>query len=330
MRNFFLFLISLFIGIVLFVWIYSAVSWQEIKNVLLVFVGWQGIVIVLLTLLMMIIGSLKWKEILKGEGVQTSFWMLFKPYLAGFAVMFLTPILFWVGEIFRSLVLKEKNQIPWSKAVASVIIDRILEWTTNLVVILFGMLFFFYKAGFPPRNLIIIFGGAFLLFTAGISLFYFKTLKRESLVKAFVRVFNYRLSNEPLEVEKEIFDFFKPQKKAMWMAFGFAFSRAAVMYLRTLLLINFLGKKVSGLASLSILGFNLLVMMIPIPAALGSHEVVQVFAFNSLKLGSSAALIIRGAELVVALMGLIILFQLGLSLVKNELLQRVGRLKGGK
>lgn len=331
MRNFFLFLLSLFIGIVLFVWIYSAVSWQEIKNILLVFAGWQGIAIVLLTLLMMVIGSLKWKEILKGEGVQTSFWMLFKTYLAGFAVMFLAPILFLVGEIFRSLVLKEKTQIPWSKAVSSVIIDRILEWTTNVIVIIFGMLFFLYKAGAPPQNLIIIFGGAFLLFITGISLFYLKTLKKESLVKAFIKVFNYRLSNESLEVEKEIFAFFKPQKKAMWTAFGFAFSRATVMYFRTLLLISFLGKKASGLATLSILGFNLLVMMVPIPAALGSHEVVQIFAFNSLKLDSSAAtaftLIIRGAELIVALIGLIILFQLGLSLVKNKLLQRVGRLK---
>ncbi|GAH80554.1 unnamed protein product, partial [marine sediment metagenome] len=129
-------------------------GWQEIKNAFLVFTGWQGLAILGLTLLMALIGNWKWKEILRGENVKISFRELFKPYLAGFAVMFLAPILLLGGEFFRGYVLKKNNSIPWSKGMASVFIDRILEWTANLVVIFFGVLFFLLIIGLPSMKLL--------------------------------------------------------------------------------------------------------------------------------------------------------------------------------
>ncbi len=330
MKKFLLFFLSLFIGIGLFIWIINFVGWQDIKNAFLVFTGWQGIVIFILTLLMMLIGNWKWKEILKGQEVKISFWELFKVYLAGFAVMFLAPILLWVGEIFRTYTLKEKEQISWSKALSSVIIDRILEWTANLVVIFLGLLFFLYKIGLPPKNLGIAFGGVLLLFVIAIFLFYFKTFKRESITKTFGRIFNGRLDKEPLQTEKEIFDFFKLEKKSMWRSFAISFLRAAVMYVRTWFLIMFLGKNISALSVLSILGFTYLAAMIPIPAALGSHEVIQIFSFNSLGLGVSTAtaftMIIRAAELLFALAGVVIFLRLGTIFLKNFIFKSIKKL----
>jgi len=327
MKKFLLFLFSLLIGVGIFTWIAKIVGWQEIKRALLVFTGWQGIVIFLLTLLMAIIGTWKWKEILKGEGINVSFKCLLNPYLAGFSIMFLAPGLVWAGEIFRSYYLKERNSIPWLKGMASVIIDRILEWTTNLVVIFFGVLFFLYKIGFPPRHLGIIFGVTLLFFVIGISFFYFKTFKRESMVKAFVKIFNNRSDSQPLEIEKEIFNFFKPKKILMWKAIGISSLRAIVMYFRVWLLIIFLGKSIGGLSALSIFSFTYLAAMIPIPTALGSHEAIQTFAFNALGLGASSAtaftMTIRGAELLIALGGLIILFRFGVVLIKNAIFKKV-------
>lgn len=323
-------MISLLVGLGLFVWIYNIVGWQEIKDALLLFSGWQGLIIFVLTLLMMMVGNWKWKEILRGQEVEVSFWELFGPYLAGFSVMFLAPILVLAGEIFRSYALKEKREIPLSKATASVVIDRILEWTTNLVVIFFGILLFLFRAGSLPKNLAIIFGGAFLFFTGGISFFYFKTFKRESMARALGKLFGQKLSQQPLGAEKEIFNFFNIKKIAMWKGFILSFLRVAFMCLRTWFLIIFLGKEISALSTLSILGFNLLAMTIPIPAALGSHEAIQVFAFNSLGLGSSTAtaftMVIRGAETILALAGLIILFQLGFILLKNNFFQKLEKL----
>ena len=326
LKKFSLFLVSLFIGIVLFVWIGKTVGWQEIKNAFLVFTGWQGIVILALTLLTMLIGNWKWKEILEGENVKISFRELFKPYLAGFSVMFLAPILLLGGEVFRAYVLKKKNFVSWPKGIASVFIDRILEWTANLLIIFFGILFFLLIADVPPKNLAIIFGGAFLLFAGGIGYFYLKIFKKESMLGFLLRIFGlkkFNQNNTILNVEKEIFDFFKLKRKSMWKAFSLSFLRAGTMYFRVWLLISFLGKNIGALPSLSILGFSYLAVMIPIPTALGSHEAIQIFSFNSLGLGLSTAtaftMIIRGAELIVALVGLVILFRLGMGLVKNTL-----------
>lgn len=321
MKKLLFFSISLLIGIGLFIWIGKTVGWQEIQRAFLVFTGWQGVVILALTVLMALVGTWKWKEILKGEGVDISFGELWKIYLASFSMRYLVPMIIIGAELFQGYVLKERNKISWSKGMSSVIIDRILEWTANLAVVFIGIIFFFHKICLPPRNLGIIFGIAFFIFVIGIFLFYFKTFKRESMAKAVGKIFNHTLNNQPLEIEKEIFNFFKPKTKAMWKAFFLSFFRALIMYLRTWLLILFLGKSIGGFPALSILGFTYLAAMIPIPTSLGSHEAIQTFAFKSLGLGLSTAtaftMIIRGAELFIALIGIIILSRFGISLLKT-------------
>lgn len=330
MKKLALVLISLLIGIGLFIWVGKIIGWKEIKNALLVFTGWKGLIIFSLTCLTAMIGNWKWKEVLKGEDVQISFRSLFNPYLSGFSIMFLAPILLWAGEIFRGYVLKKRNSVPWSKGLASVIIDRILEWTTNLTVIFLGVLIFLLTIGFLPKYLVIIFGGIFLIFSLGIFFFYFKAFKRESIVRLFLRTTgleNFNHSSTVLDIEKEIFIFFKFKKRSMWKALGLNFFRTAVMYFRAWLLIFFLGKEISALPVLSVLGFTYLSIMIPIPAALGSHEVIQTFTFNSLGLGVSTAaaftMIIRGAELLVALLGVAILFRLGVIFLKDSLFKNI-------
>ena len=332
------FSISLLAGVGLFIWIGKTVGWQEIKSAFLVFTGWQGLVIFGLTSLMMLIGNWKWQEILKGGGTNIPFFNLLKAYLPSFSIRFLAPIVLVAAELFQGYALlaepcsshafrpareKQKNSLSWSKAMASVIIDRVLEWTANLVVIFFGALFFLSIIGLPPMRLLIILGCVFLFFAGGIAYFYFKIFKKESMTKIFGKIFNHRLNDQPLEIEREIFDFFRPKKMAMWKGFGLSFLRAGIMLIRTWLLIIFLGKNIGALSSLSILGFTYLAIMIPIPMALGSHEAIQTFAFNSLGLSLGAAtaftMIIRGAELLIALIGVIILSRLGIILLKKVL-----------
>ena len=285
----------------------------------------------------MSISNLKWLEILKGEGVAISFRGLFRPYLAGFAVMFLAPILFWGGEIFRGYVLKKRNAVPWSKGMSSIIIDRILEWTINLVVIFLGTLIFLLMIGFPPTKLAIIFGGAFLLFVIGITYFYFKAFKRESMVEIVLKIFGLKHLNEEsaiVKTEQEIFNFFKYKKKSLAKVVGLAFLRAGATYLRAILLIFFLGKEISLLSILSILGFTYLAAMIPIPTALGSHEAIQTFSFETLGLGASTAtaftMLIRGVELIIALVGVMILFRLGTTILKDILFKKLNNLSNNQ
>ena len=306
------------------------VGWQEIKKAFFVFTGWQGLVILFLTLLMALVGIWKWREVLKGMGVRVSLKKLWRPYLAGFAIRYLAPVVIIGSEIFQAHALKETDSVPWEKSMASVIVDRILELTAGLVIIFFGISFFLFKIGLPPIKLGLIFAGFISLLTSLTVYFYFKSFRKESMVKAFVGIFNNKIDSQPLDIEKEIFNFFKPRKKTMWKGFFFAFLKAGVMWFRTWVLVLFLGKTLSALPSLSIQGFYCLVSMIPIPADLGSHEAIQAFAFNSLRLGAGTgtafALIVRGAELILSLLGIIILFRLGVELLKNALFRKTKKM----
>ena len=333
MKKFFLFLISLFIGIGIFLWIGKTVGWSEISSAFLLFTGIHGVIILVLTLLVLLVGNRKWQEILKAQNVKIPFFELFKAFLAGFSVMFLAPVLVWGGEVLRGYVIRRKNKIAWSKIMASVFIDRVLEWTINLIVIVLGSFYFLYKIGLPSKNLLMIFGSVFLAFFSAIAYFYFKVSKRESIVRFLFKISGFKEYNQNnllFEAEKEVFDFFKWENRFMKKSFALSFLRAGLMCLRAWVLILFLGRSIEFLSSLSVLGFTYLAAMVPIPAALGSHEAIQSFAFNALGIGISSAtaftMIIRAAELLFALAGLVIVFRVGLMSFKDLFFNKIEKL----
>jgi uncharacterized protein (TIRG00374 family) len=333
MKKIFPFFISLSVGAVLFAWIIKFVGFNKIKEASSVFTGWQGLLILGLTVIMALIGTFKWKEILRGEGVEISFKKLFGPYLSGYAVMLLAPIMLCGGEVLRGYFLKEKYSVSWVKGMASVVIDRIFEWTVNLIVILFGTAFFITRIHLIPNNLEIIFGIVLLLFAAAILYFYLKVWKKESIIEAGANIFGLKRIEEKntfLETEKEIFNFFKIKNRLMWKVFYISFLRAGVMLLRVWVLIFFLEKTVAWVSGISILGFNYLAVMIPIPAALGSHEAIQIFAFEALGMDNSNAtvfaMVIRGAEITMSLAGIVFLFKYGVEFSKKLFFKKIEKI----
>jgi uncharacterized protein (TIRG00374 family) len=325
MKKYLLAIISLLIGLGLFYWIANLIGWQEIKNALLLFTGLDGLAIFGLTLLMMLIGIWRWNEILLAQGANINFRKLITPYFAGFAVMFLAPTLIGLGEAFRGYIIKNRHDIPWPKAVTSVFIDRILEWTVNLAVISLGVLFFILKMGLPPKNISIVFGAAFLFFLSFMIFFYSRAFRGKSSAEFFLKISGlnkFNLGATLLDAEEEIFNFFKSIKK-FFKALILSVFMAITAYIRTWLLIVFLGKNIGFISSLSILGFTYLAAMIPLPGSLGTHEALQIFSFKALELGVSTAtaftLVIRGAEFILVLLGLGIILSMGMIFFKNFL-----------
>jgi len=326
MKRVLFFLTSLFIGIFLFFWIINQIGWEEIAPILFALSSWKILIILGLTALMVACGARRWKIILKSQGYDFSFRKLSGIYLAGFSISYLTPMILLGGEIFRGYILKRRDLVPWQKGIASVIIDRILEWSCYLIIILAGLTFFFLKIGLPSRNLLIFFSGVLIFFILTITFFYFRAFKKESIIKFFIKGEKSQLKL----IEKETFDFFKLKNRTMWKGFGLAFLRSAISFLRFWILIIFLGKNVGISSTLSILSFSYLSAIVPIPASLGSHDAAQVFAFGFLgagaNVGAAFVTIIRGTELILALVGVIILFRLGLELLINTLYKKVEEL----
>ncbi|MFA5009248.1 MAG: lysylphosphatidylglycerol synthase transmembrane domain-containing protein [Candidatus Paceibacterota bacterium] len=326
-RNIFLVLLSFLFGIIIFLWLGKTTGWDKIIQAFQVFRGWQGIVIIALSFLIAIIGNWRWFEILKDNEINIPFWRLFRSYLGGYAMMYLFPIIFLSGEIFRSIVISKEDRVPMAKAASSVIIERILEWTINLLVIFFGLFFFTFKFGILPLEILYIFGIALAGFAIIISYFYFKALRQKSIVAGFIKKFSrtkeITQGNSIVETENEIFKFFKLKSRSMYKGLFLSLLKAGAMLARAWLLIFFLTNINIGFpASLSVLGSTYFSTLIPIPTSLGSQEVIQAAAFLSLDFEVSVAaaftMIIRAGEILVSLLGLAFLAKKGFNIMEER------------
>ena len=68
MKKFFFFLISLLVGIGLFLWILNMVGWQEVRKILFNFSGRNSLIVLFLTILVWLVGLWKWKFVLNSQG----------------------------------------------------------------------------------------------------------------------------------------------------------------------------------------------------------------------------------------------------------------------
>jgi len=324
-----LLLFSLGLGAIVFLWFGRIVGWEEIRESFSVFNVYQAIFILALSFVVIFIGNWRWKEILKDSGENIFFWSMFKIYLGGYAMMYLLPIIVWGGEGYRVYRLSRDNGVSWQKSFSSVFIERILEWTTNIIVILLGITFFLFNFYLPSRELMIIFGASLIIFVSFIGYFYFKAIGKKSIIKQVCKVFlkkEIKDNNSFLAVEKDVFNYFDFGNKAFYKGVAISFLRAFVMQARAWILIFFLGSITGFLPSLSILGFTYLSAMVPIPTALGSHEALQYFAFGSLGLPVSIVtaftMIIRGAEVIISSIGIIFIIKTGFNFLGNKIIKK--------
>jgi len=321
MKRILFLLTSLSLGVVLFIFVVRFIGWNNFILAFQSFTGVNGLAVLGLTFLMILVAVLRWQQIIESQGCQISITALIKPFLVAHSVNYLMPTVPFGSEIVRGYILKEKTNFPGNIAISSAFIDRILEITAHVIMAFLGIIYFLLKIGMPPRNLAIILGGGLLLALMPISLFYFKSLKRESLVKFFIKKSE---RNIILNVEEEIFDFFNVKKMFFWKGLIMAFLKDIVSLLRTFFVIVFLGKSLSFFSAFSIFSFSTLAQFFPIPAALGSLEIIQIFVFGKLGLRAGTAtaftMIVRGAELFFAFLGLFVFFSFGVKLLKKLLL----------
>ena len=321
-RNTFLVLVSLLIGVLIFVWLGRIIGWQNILQAFQAFQVWQAIVIVALSFLIAVLGNWRWFAILKYKQVNVPFWKLFRIYLGGYAMMYLFPIIVLSGEIFRAVMIVKEEKDSMPKAAASVIIERVLEWTINIIVILFAILYLIFKAQILPPQIVYVFGAALVFFIILIGYFYFKALRQKSIISGIVKRFSNKQLNEGsnlIEIENEILRYFQPGN-ALWIGFLLSALRAVAMLTRVWLLILFLTSiNIGFVAALAVLGFSYFSSLIPIPTSLGSHEVIQAAAFGSFGLQASMAtaftMIIRAGEVIVSIFGLVFLIKKGFNIM---------------
>src|SRR3989344_966352 len=317
MKRVILFVGSLLVGLFLFGFLISGVGWQKVWEPLEAFSLFNALVIVLLTGAFLLVGVLRWQLVLRGQGCSIPFSSVWRPYLAGFSLSFFVPIIPFASEFFRASALGDLHKIEFDKGMASVLIDRILEVTSNLFVVIMGcVLFLFAERGIPYsiKTLgIICFVGIWFLV---VSLLYIRIFQKRSVIRMF-----WRGKGSMHDVEREVFLFFYLKNRFFWQGLFFSFVKSAIGLARVWALIFFLGKGFAAAAGVTILGFYYLAVLVPIPAALGSHEALQAVGFGIFGLGAGTgaafALVVRAVEILFASLGLALFFHLGLRFMKK-------------
>jgi len=330
MRKFLIFLFSFLLGLALFTWIIKWIGWKDILDVLFNFSGYQGIVILGITLLSWFVGLWRWKFILKSQECEVSNRGLGEILFASFPITFLfTPTAVLGGEVFRAYSLKKRFFLPWDKSVASVAIERLLGASVLLFYLIFGAVSFVFLAETPLKNFKIIALSFIGLLVSGLVIFYFKCFKKESILKWIIKFLGIKnkKNNLPENIEKEIFHFFDHKRGLIWKGLGITFLKYFLILTRCWIIIFFLHGQSGILIALAIFFFVNLSHFFPFPADLGSLEALQVLAFGSLGLGAAAGVsfsfISRGADLVIAILGLIFLFKLGIKFFIENIEEKI-------
>jgi len=133
MRKLLAFVVFLVLGIILSSGVVQAVGWSEVWSVIQEFFGGKGALLLVLTFLMLFMGAVRWRGILRYQGYQVPFSSLLKQYFGGFSLSFFFPMVFFGNELFRAYVLREFHQVPLPRAIVSVTVERFLEATTYLL-----------------------------------------------------------------------------------------------------------------------------------------------------------------------------------------------------
>lgn len=343
MKKILTFLVTLIIGLLLFGWMLKIAGFGRILEALFLFLSFKGLAILLLSYLIIIVSIERWRLVLKKVTSNLQFKDLGKVWLASFPVTFLlTPISIVGGEPVRAYLGKKFYSLTWKKSFSSVAIDRILDWTLFLIFTGGGIFFFLFYGGLPSKKMswlgILLVGGLFFL----LWFFYFKSLKRESTLAWFLKLFGLKKQkiktlenkNSLFEIEREVINFISSQKKAFWQGIGLSVLKYLLYFFRVALLIFFLEGETHLLRSFAIYGFNNLALLSPFPATLGSLEVTGLLSFKALGLnlgsGTIFAMVLRGVDLIFSLIGGIFLLKFTLQISREKFLKFIEKLREGK
>jgi uncharacterized protein (TIRG00374 family) len=296
-----LLILSLFVGVLLFVFAFQHVGLDEIKNTLLVFPKEALLVLFLVNAIAAIfIGGYRWFIIFKAQGCQISFWKVIQAKLAGFSVSYITPAALVGGEPVRAYMVKEGSGCGWEQSFASVIIDQMIFFITLFVLMVFSFIMLLENFSIPLE---IIYSALFLITVAFLVMYaiYTKTINRHDGERAFFSFVIYTTGLDKLRfIEKHLESiektdyliemFFKSNKNTSVMAFLLAFLEFAVYVFVVFLMCMFLGEPVSFFSSLEIFFLITLANLVPIPGALGSFELFLTVIFDLLGLGKETGL----------------------------------------
>ncbi|MFT4310999.1 MAG: lysylphosphatidylglycerol synthase transmembrane domain-containing protein [Candidatus Woesearchaeota archaeon] len=282
-------------------------------------------------LLMHLILTYRWGVVLASQGVRkVSFFKLSNYVLAGHAVSFFTPSAKLGGEPVKALLLS-REKISFEKSLSSVVIDKTIELTCSGLFFFIGVILLLFGYVLTPGTTFAI-SIISLFFLLIVVIFNYRVMRGKRFFHPLFKYFNPSKAKWVLKFEKKLKDFEKlivkfyhKDKSYFIYVFLLTLLSWALMFIEYSVAVSILGLNLGLLELFLIISFMGAAYLFPVPMAVGSLEASQVGVFKIIGLqasfGLALALLIRLKDIILAFLGVIVLFFYGfksLSVFSNE------------
>jgi glycosyltransferase 2 family protein len=292
--------------------------WDSLKLLKL----WQLAALLALNTVIFALITARWWLIVRAEARRVPFLPLTAYRLAAFGMSYFTPGPQVGGEPLQILYLKKAYGLTAVRATAAVIMDKLLEFLANFLFLALG-LFAVTASGmlgsFAPDAWVVVPLALLLLWPlAHISLLYQRRHPLSALIKPLHKLLSGRKKFAAVEtflrlviVSEHLAALFCRRHLAtLFAALGVSLLSWAGMMFEYHLMLTFLSADLSLTETLAALTVVRLSFLAPLPAGLGALEASQVFAATAFglpaALGISLALLMRGRDILIGGLGLLI------------------------
>lgn len=261
------------------------------------------------------------KAILEAYHKDLPWFTLFKHTVAAFAVSYVTPASRVGGEPVRIYLLKKECDVEYKIGTTAVIMDKFVEFLGTLIFGTTGLVLLLYLPGIHV-GLKIFFGILLGIGVAIVGGFYYRMMVGKGYFSSFFTLFRlHKIEkikhwvHEIKDVESKAQHFFKNHKREFFKSFFFYVVMAVSLIIQIKLLLLSIGYDFNVTQIILIITVWGVLNFVPTPASLGFLEAGQSGIFYILgggtALGLAVALLLRGAYILVVLLGFAFISQFG-------------------
>ncbi|MFA5051632.1 MAG: lysylphosphatidylglycerol synthase transmembrane domain-containing protein [Patescibacteria group bacterium] len=324
MKKIIFFITSAVVGITLFVGVILKVGLPSIWQTIVDFSFAKWFVILFLYALAFFITQYRWYLILRSLGQPVKLSQILPAKIVGFSVDYITPSPNVGGEAIRAMVLKKDAGVPLSDGLASVIIDKLMDFSYALPFLLFSIFYVLIKFSLSWK---LIAGLLFisLLFIFLIAFFYYRTLRARDFFGSIIRFFQlHKLSFVAKVMDKIgafeliVIKFFRHDRRTLYRGLGLSVLGGIVTLSAMWSIMLFLGLPATFLDVILVSTLTVVTFLLPIPGSFGSTETGEALIFSligfSPESGVAFSLIFRSVDFLKVVIGLLFLSHFGIKI----------------
>lgn len=331
MKKQLIFVGSLVVGVALFVYVLRYLQLDKIATYFRSFSLPLLALYLAVSFTIMLLLVLRWKLILKSQGHNISLLHLFSYTLSGFSVSYLTPTKKVGGEPLRAYLLHKHSRVPLHQGASSVFIDEVLEFIGDMFFALVGFIILATQFSISLRTQMLLL--AILIFWLVVLIrFIYYSVHGKGTISPWIELFRAdrigfvnKIKQKIKKMETWNVKFFE-HGSDFYIATAISVSLWLLMFVEYKVALNLLGYNPSIKEIFLILSFVSIAYLMPVPAAIGVLEALQVWIFSLLGLDLTTAIalsfLIRARDLLWTAIGLAYLYGHGASILgsyfKNE------------